>query len=605
LRGIYPATVAFASLVALTSLAAGAQPPLPEPGEIDSHARYVEALREAERSVADELLARYERHIAKDPTDAIAAVERCRFLAAAFYDPETDENPREEEQQACVADVERRFADDPAVRVFAVEERWGDEAREAAEQFLAQPPASAQPQHLAAVHARLARLSESEEDGDAVSHAEQAMALDPSLDLRLLVARGLVDDGDPESAREVLLEDLLATRERWRLEQKAALLVDLGDFDAALTAFREVEQRGGDLSGRAEYAEALVGVGDIEGARTAWARLGEGWLSDESLRARFEFELAHGDGTTARAAYDALNARGSGQDPFGRDRLALLVAHPDAAWKLDDALRLLALAFGAFLISLVPALWILPVAWVGLARDRSSATHKATPGFGLHQAWAVTALYLLAEVLSATFQIESFTGPDAIGSASFDRAIFARYALVTTLAALAAVLLVVRGRVVKLLGRGGWSLRRTALISAIGVVGLRACGALLDQVVGSSGGEPVAAEMIRSLNDQYGLDTSILLMALITPLTEEIIFRGVLLSAFQRPLGPRWANLAQAALFGLIHMHPLVTPFAFAMGWLGGWMTCRSGSLRAALLMHVVNNALACAALALIAPFDR
>ena len=578
------------SLVALLAAAAAAAEPLPEPGQVDSHSRYVEALREEQASRAAELLARYDRRLAEAPEDAVAAVERCRFLGLAFYDPETEENSREEERLDCIADVERRFAGDPGARVFVVEERWGDEAREAAEAFLAEPPAAAQPQHLAAVHAHLARVGETAEWDDAASHAEQAMALDPSLDLRLQVARSKQWEGDDEGARAVLLEGLLETETRWVLEQKAALLVELEAFDDALAAFREAERREGEAYHHAEYARALVAKGEIAAARAAWAKSGEGWLNDEDLRARFEFELAHGDAETGRAAYDALRERGWEQDPVGRDRLALYLAHPDAPWTWQDAWPLGVLAFAFFFASLLPALFILPIAWAGLARQGRAAA--ATPGFGLHHAWTVSALVLLAEVVAAVTHLDGFAEESA------DRAVLARYAVVGSVASLGAVLLVVRGRAFDLLRRGSWSWRRTVLAAVLGTLGLRFAMWLVEQATGSSGGDAITEEMVRSVSDHYGLDASLFAIAMLTPITEELAFRGVMLSAFAGALGPRWGNFAQAALFGLAHAHPIVTPYTFAMGLLAGWMTRRSGTLWPALGMHAFNNALACAALA-------
>ena len=577
----------------LLAAAAASLEPLPEPGEANSHARYLEVLHEAQERRADELLARYERRLAEAPHDAVAAVERCRFLGAGFFDPETEENPRHEEFVACVSSLERDFADDPVARVYGIEERWGDEAREAAETFLAEPPAAAEPKHLAAVHAHLARVGEASEWEGVASHAEQAMALDPSLDLRLLLARARQYAGDGEGARAALREGLLTTEARWELEQKAALLLELGAIADARAAFREAESREGVLGHRAEYAQTLTAAGEIDAARAVWAEAGEGWLSNEDLRARFDFELAHGGAASARAAYDALRARGWDQDPLGADRLALLTAHPAAAWKLEDATPLALVILMAFVVSLLPALWILPVAWAGLARQ-SRLAPEAARGFGLHHAWAVSALVLLTEVLTALAYFQ-WSEEDLTSLAP---GVFARYALVSTVASLCAVLFVVRGRLSGLLGRGAWSWRRTVGAAVAGMIALQAGFWLAEQATGSSGSDPVTEEMVRSVTLHYGLEASLILVALVTPVTEELAFRGVLLSAFGRALAPRWANLAQALLFGLAHAHPLVTPFTFAMGLLGGWMTRRSGTLRPVLLMHILNNAAACAALA-------
>jgi membrane protease YdiL (CAAX protease family) len=208
----------------------------------------------------------------------------------------------------------------------------------------------------------------------------------------------------------------------------------------------------------------------------------------------------------------------------------------------------------------------------------------------------VSAVYLIAECLVVVAYHDNFPSGDYL--VSMDQAVFARYALVSVVAALAAVLLVLRGRVVELLGSGDWTWKRTVMVGVAGAIVLRGAVWLVLRAVGAEGGDATTEEMMRSVNDHYGLDANLVLMALLTPLTEEIVFRGVLLSAFQRQLAPGWANFAQAALFGLAHAHPVVTPYTFAMGLVAGWMTRRSGTLRPALLMHVCNNAVACVALA-------
>jgi hypothetical protein len=577
-------------------------PPLPEPGEPGSHERYVEALRREEARVATELLGRYDRRISEAPEDRVAAMERCRFLAAAFYDPEAEENPREEEWAACIEDVETRFATYPDARVFAIEERWGKEAVEAGGRFLADPPPAAGPHHLAAVHAHLARQLDYEEDAgdDALTHAEQAMALDRSLDLRLLVARERIEAGDRAGARAVLEERLVETRAGWDLETKAALLADLEAFDAALAAFREVEDRGETPQRTFDHARALAGTGRIEEARALYAGGSEGWVSDEALRAHFRFELRHGSAETARAAYDALRARGWETDPVGRDRLALLVAHPRAAWSWEDATGLVALAAVGLAIVLLPAFFVVPIHGVGLLRARSTAATSRLPArFGLRHAWIATAVLVLAESLALLVYPGAFDAGEGAPSA---RPEIARFALLSAVASLAGVLLVVRRDLLGLLAPGRWGWPRMVASGVLLALGLRL---LVFAIARTTGGEPSDAAttaIMESVQRSFGLPASLVCAALLIPVAEEIVFRGVLLSAFATRLPAGWANAAQAALFGLAHAHPILSPAFFVFGLVAGRMTRSSGSLRAALLAHVLSNALACVALAWSGP---
>lgn len=77
-------------------------------------------------------------------------------------------------------------------------------------------------------------------------------------------------------------------------------------------------------------------------------------------------------------------------------------------------------------------------------------------------------------------------------------------------------------------------------------------------------------------------------MGILAPLSEEILFRGVVLDAL-RPYGKRFAILGSAALFGLFHGNLLQTPYAFLVGLVLGYVTVEH-SLIWAVVLHLFNN---------------
>ena len=93
-----------------------------------------------------------------------------------------------------------------------------------------------------------------------------------------------------------------------------------------------------------------------------------------------------------------------------------------------------------------------------------------------------------------------------------------------------------------------------------------------------------------------------LVVASIGPLVEELLFRGVLLSALLRRLGTAWAVLASAVLFALVHLPDLhwlwyALPNLALLGVVLAWLRLRSGSLWPAVIAHASNNLLAMLAL--------
>ena len=91
------------------------------------------------------------------------------------------------------------------------------------------------------------------------------------------------------------------------------------------------------------------------------------------------------------------------------------------------------------------------------------------------------------------------------------------------------------------------------------------------------------------LGQGFALGTFIVLVV-VAPLTEEPIFRGILLHGFARNYGTKWAVFGTAFLFGAIHMNPWQFLGAFFLGLAFAWWTLQTKSLLPALIGHALNN---------------
>ena len=91
------------------------------------------------------------------------------------------------------------------------------------------------------------------------------------------------------------------------------------------------------------------------------------------------------------------------------------------------------------------------------------------------------------------------------------------------------------------------------------------------------------------LGQGFALGTFIVLVV-VAPLTEEPIFRGILLHGFARNYGTKWAVFGTAFLFGAIHMNPWQFLGAFFLGLAFAWWTLQTRSLLPALIGHALNN---------------
>ena len=99
---------------------------------------------------------------------------------------------------------------------------------------------------------------------------------------------------------------------------------------------------------------------------------------------------------------------------------------------------------------------------------------------------------------------------------------------------------------------------------------------------------PNVAEKIMS--DRLGY----VVIGLLAPLVEELVFRGAVLRSLLRWHHNHWVAIAiSAALFALTHMNPAQMPHAFLIGMLLGWMYYRTDSIIPGVVYHWVNNSVA------------
>lgn len=100
---------------------------------------------------------------------------------------------------------------------------------------------------------------------------------------------------------------------------------------------------------------------------------------------------------------------------------------------------------------------------------------------------------------------------------------------------------------------------------------------------------------------------TILAAALIAPIGEELIFRGVAWNSLQRCFAgvnsrkkAFWlVNIVQAALFGIFHMNIVQGCYAFLIGLLCGYYREKYGTVKASIIFHMVFN---CSSFLVVSP---
>lgn len=113
---------------------------------------------------------------------------------------------------------------------------------------------------------------------------------------------------------------------------------------------------------------------------------------------------------------------------------------------------------------------------------------------------------------------------------------------------------------------------------------------------------PQAELLMLDRMDAARLAITAALAVAVVPFAEELVFRGVLLSALLER-GPAEGHRTRAivissVLFGLVHLDPVVVVPTALLGAVAAELRLRSGSLWPALTLHATNNAVAVALMA-------
>lgn len=82
----------------------------------------------------------------------------------------------------------------------------------------------------------------------------------------------------------------------------------------------------------------------------------------------------------------------------------------------------------------------------------------------------------------------------------------------------------------------------------------------------------------------------LMLALVIGPIMEEVVFRGYLQSSLTKTM-PAWIAIAITSIIFTIGHNPMILwPMYFLYSITWGWILCRTGSLKMAILIHILSN---------------
>ena len=114
----------------------------------------------------------------------------------------------------------------------------------------------------------------------------------------------------------------------------------------------------------------------------------------------------------------------------------------------------------------------------------------------------------------------------------------------------------------------------------------------ISNLIGSRLPEPgEALQMIIDFVKEFPF-IGFVMIVILAPVLEEILFRGIILKHLLKVVPPFWAILISALLFGLVHFNMWQAIAAVLIGMFMGYVYWRTGSLFTSILLHLVNNLL-------------
>ncbi len=134
------------------------------------------------------------------------------------------------------------------------------------------------------------------------------------------------------------------------------------------------------------------------------------------------------------------------------------------------------------------------------------------------------------------------------------------------------------------LRKAGW---RYAVFGALGTL-------VLSVTVSWIGPEPEGMKQVMELAQDRGkLLPSLFAFAVMAPVVEELIFRGLLYGWIESRWGSKVALVVSSLAFAAAHFEPAHILLVLPLGFLFGWLRRRTNSLMPSMVSHIVNNGFA------------
>ncbi len=572
----------------------------------------IKDLENSSNNLFKEYLRLYDDYLKQHPNDVKIHIEKCKFLQGAQYNEVQEINPNQGAADSCCAALIKAYPDHPEVLIFQTTYQWGDELKEvfaSAESSIEKNPKAWSDQNLGMLYKSMSEQHFSDEEfKEAYLYLQKAISKAEEYKFTLDHARILLSLKKEAEALKVLLSMKDTTEQLWILSQKASMLLELKAYKEALELYNKINKIDSSYNNKENIANILEEVGQIDLARNCLVSdTGMEWRKETSIRNLLIHDLKYESGDKCIESYNKYRDLGFLKDPLGIYRLKIFFSHPLQPLSFRDVLAILLFIVAILLLVLIPSIWILPVYFIGHKWNFLSRAKAFDSEWGLKSFWFISFGYLFAsfvtffaepEALNAFFSSSNYAVELNQEKSGLSNMIFILTFALFGFAALYKINL-------KVLLSSEWSIKKSILTS-IGImfifkiitgiyigIGAKFFGVSIDDIASISQIFFTSREEIEALIAFSGKGTAFLLICLLVPLYEEIIFRGVILGSCQQYTNFHMANFIQAILFAAIHMNLFLFPVFLLFGIITGILRKKSGGLLGGIVFHIINNILA------------
>lgn len=576
------------------------------------HQLFIEDLKNSESIAYNEIVKKYDDYLKLYPNDVSVQIEKCKFIQLAQYNEYDEINPNQASFDKLSKALFEKYPDHPKVLAFRVSLFWGEELEEVltkCEKAIKSNPDSWDNSEKGKVYFRAASYNFNQDNfEEALGYINLALEADEDYGEEFLHAKILIELEYREEALSALEKTIDSTSTIWELNQKANLFLQLNDYENALSLYNKIHQKDSTYQNNAEIAKTLTGIKKYEAAREYLVKdTVKNWYKEKASLNLFLHDLEHQADSLCLQSYNAYRELGYSTDPLAIYRTKLFFAHPFLTWKGRDFIGLFTFLIVLIVLILIPSIWILPVYTIGHKWNIVDKFSHIDLTWGLKSFWWISAGYLIASFISLFAEPEEIyslfnwqaTEVEITGEKlGISVLIFIIVLSIFSFAALTKTTLY-------LFLPNKWTTWQT-IKNAVGyffiykiILGfyIKIGGAIFDVSMSDLTTIPElflsSREDINALFKCFGTGIGFLLIGILVPIYEELIFRGIILDSCKRYIYFNWANFLQAMLFAAIHGELFLFPAFFAFGYIAGVLRLMSGSILPGIIFHSINNMLA------------